>query len=190
MLAAATSVSPNSQELSIPMEEVSYMLICVFDRSCVCSTSGSSTATAYLGDDVLKRPNLTVAVDIMVQRVVFSDTTQPGKSPKVIAVELSTGPNDETYHAGVNREVILCAGTVGTPQLLMLSGIGPTEDLQKYNIPSVKDLPAVGQNVIDVRLLCCFQLFQLRLISVIPALARFFRPNPCSYKARAHLRLP
>ncbi|TBU42159.1 GMC oxidoreductase [Dichomitus squalens] len=109
----------------------------------------SSTGAAYLTDEVLKRPNLTVSAEIMIERLVFADTTPPGQSPRVIGVELRTAPNAQLYCTGVNREVILCAGTVGTPQLLMLSGVGPEEDLQKLNIPVVKNLPEVGRNVID-----------------------------------------
>ncbi|EJF58937.1 GMC oxidoreductase [Dichomitus squalens LYAD-421 SS1] len=109
----------------------------------------SSTRTAYCTDEILKRPNLTVATEIMVERLVFADATPQGQPPQVVGVELRTGPNAELYCTGVNRDVILCAGTVGTPQLLMLSGLGPEEDLQKLNIPVIKNLPAVGRNVID-----------------------------------------
>ncbi|TBU23788.1 GMC oxidoreductase [Dichomitus squalens] len=109
----------------------------------------SSTATAYLSDDVLKRPNLTVATDIMIERLVFSDVTPPGQPPKVIGVEMRTQRNAQLYCTGVNREVILCAGTVATPQLLMVSGVGPAQELRRLNIPVVKDLPAVGRDVID-----------------------------------------
>lgn len=116
------------------------------------STTGSSTATAYLADNVLKRPNLIVAVDIMIQKLVFSDITPPGQPPRVIGVQMNTAQDPQIYCCGANKEVILCAGTVGTPQLLMLSGVGPGEDLQRLGIPVVKHMPAVGRNVIDVRL--------------------------------------
>ena len=89
----------------------------------------------------------------MVERLIYSDTTSLDQPPRVIGVELRVGPKAELYCTGVNREVILCAGTVGTCQLLLLSGLGPAEDLQKLKIPVRKDLPAVGQNVIDVRFL-------------------------------------
>ena len=51
--------------------------------------------------------------------------------------------------ARANKEVILCAGAIQSPQLLMLSGIGPKEHLQEMNIPLVVDLPGVGQNLQD-----------------------------------------
>ncbi|KAM5535291.1 hypothetical protein V8D89_010976 [Ganoderma adspersum] len=109
----------------------------------------SSTATAYLTDKVLSRPNLIVATDIMIQKLVFSDIVPPGQPPRVIGVQMNTAQDPQIYCCGANREVILCAGTVGTPQLLMLSGVGPAEDLQRMGIPVVQHMPAVGRNVID-----------------------------------------
>ena len=99
----------------------------------------------------MRRPNLTIAVDIRIEKLVFSDVTPPGQPPRVIGVQMKTSRNAQLYCTGVNREVIICAGTVGTPQLLMLSGVGPAEDLHRLNIPVVKNLPAVGRNVTDVR---------------------------------------
>ena len=114
------------------------------------AVAGSSTATGYLTDEVLSRSNLTVAVGIMVQKFIFSDVAT-GQSHRVVGVEMNTLQDPQIYSCWATKEVILCAGTVGTPQLLMLSGVGPAEDLQKLDIPIVKDMPAVGRNVIDVR---------------------------------------
>ncbi len=54
-----------------------------------------------------------------------------------------------TRHAGAGAEVIMCAGAIGTPHLLMLSGIGPAEQLRGLGIEPVTDLPQVGQNLQD-----------------------------------------
>jgi choline dehydrogenase len=51
--------------------------------------------------------------------------------------------------ARASREVVLCAGAIGSPQLLLLSGIGPAEDLRSLGIPVVRELPGVGENLHD-----------------------------------------
>ncbi|KAI6450597.1 hypothetical protein MCOR22_001751 [Pyricularia oryzae] len=53
------------------------------------------------------------------------------------------------FYVKARREVIVCNGTLRTPQLLLLSGIGPKAHLEKFGIPVAKDLPAVGQNLAD-----------------------------------------
>ncbi|OCH84495.1 GMC oxidoreductase [Obba rivulosa] len=110
----------------------------------------SSTASAYLTPAVLARPNLVVAVNTRVERAVF----YPGSAdtngiPRPSGVILSTSPSSPRYGVRVLKEVILCAGAVATPQLLMLSGIGPAEELDKLGIQVVKDLPHVGHNLSD-----------------------------------------
>ncbi|PIL26393.1 hypothetical protein GSI_12150 [Ganoderma sinense ZZ0214-1] len=107
----------------------------------------SSTATAYLTNDVLSRPNLTYVVDTLIQRLVFD--TSPGQAPRVVGVEMTMSPDVQIYSCWARGEVILCAGAVGTPQLLMLSGVGPAGELEKLDISVVKDMPAVGRHVID-----------------------------------------
>lgn len=57
--------------------------------------------------------------------------------------------NNSFVEIKATREVVLCAGAIGSPQLLQLSGIGPAETLQKFNVPVVLDLPGVGQNLQD-----------------------------------------
>ncbi|KZT24121.1 GMC oxidoreductase [Neolentinus lepideus HHB14362 ss-1] len=106
----------------------------------------SSTATAYLTPDVLSRPNLTVLVETSTERIIFSDELA---TPRAIGVELSHAPAAPRYRVAANREVIVCAGVVGTPQLLMISGIGPKSELERFNITPVSVLEAVGKNLSD-----------------------------------------
>lgn len=105
----------------------------------------------------------------------------------MIGVQMATSRNAQIYCCGANKEVILCAGTVATPQLLMLSGVGPAEDLQELNIPVVKNMPAVGRNVIDVSLhvLAAFHRLQtLKFMTfTIYAPARLFWPDSIPYEA-------
>lgn len=97
-----------------------------------------STARAYL-DPVRRRKNLTVVTKAHVQRILTQQQTATG------VIYLDRSGNTVTVKA--KREVILSAGAVGSPHLLMLSGIGPADHLKSTGIPMVKDLPGVGQNL-------------------------------------------
>ena len=113
------------------------------------SITGSSVAHAYLPPHVLQRPNLTVAVETTVTRILFSTTSG---IPHACGVELSQGPDAPVYQVRSRREVLCCAGAIKTPPLLIHSGIGPKAELQRLHIPVVKELEAVGKNLSDVRM--------------------------------------
>ena len=98
-----------------------------------------STSAAFLRP-VRHRRNLAIATDCLVRRVVVEGGRATG-------VEVAEGVHPRTIRA--EREVILCAGTVNSPQLLMLSGIGPGEELKRHGIPVVHELPGVGRNLQD-----------------------------------------
>ncbi|MDT7659949.1 MAG: choline dehydrogenase, partial [Pseudonocardiales bacterium] len=98
-----------------------------------------SAADAYLAP-ILSRPNLDVVTDALVDRVLMAGDRCRG-------VEYRVGA--ETFVAECTGEVVLAAGTVGTPQLLMLSGIGPADHLEDLGIEVVADLPGVGANLHD-----------------------------------------
>ncbi|KAI9451422.1 GMC oxidoreductase [Lactarius psammicola] len=106
----------------------------------------NSAAEAYLSPNVLSRPNLTIAVNTMVEKILFDES---GAEPRAIGVEVSKSPKSPKYRVRATREVILTAGAVGTPHLLLLSGIGPQEELSKVGIKVVKDLSQVGKNYYD-----------------------------------------
>ncbi len=95
-----------------------------------------STAAAYLRP-VAGRPNLTVLTRAQVARVTVEDGRATG-------VVLRGGKR-----IAARREVILSAGAFGSPQLLLLSGIGPEEELRAHGIPVVHALPGVGANLQD-----------------------------------------
>lgn len=98
-----------------------------------------STSLAYLAP-AAGRPNLTVRTGRLVERIDFDGTTAVG-------VTCSRGGSRETIRAG--REVILSAGTVGSPHLLMLSGIGDREHLAAHGIAARASLPGVGADLQD-----------------------------------------
>ncbi|KAJ7093831.1 GMC oxidoreductase [Mycena belliarum] len=107
----------------------------------------SSAATAYLTSDVLRRPNLTVAVDTSITRIVLEEK-KGEETPRATGVLMTAG-NGKIFAAAAKREVIISTGAVVTPQLLMVSGIGPADELKKHNIPVLRDLPFVGRNLLD-----------------------------------------
>jgi choline dehydrogenase-like flavoprotein len=88
-----------------------------------------------------KRPNLTVLTDSQALRVELEDG-------RAVGVHYRDASDEETA-AEATREVILCAGAIGSPQLLMLSGIGPAGDLGELGIEVVRDLPEVGEGLED-----------------------------------------
>ncbi|KAJ7612768.1 GMC oxidoreductase [Roridomyces roridus] len=106
----------------------------------------SSAATAYLTPEVLRRPNLTVAVDTQITRIVLEDGVPPA-DPRATGVLMTQ--KGRVFAAAARREVIISTGAVVTPQLLMVSGLGPAEELEKHNIHVVRDLPFVGKNLLD-----------------------------------------
>ncbi|KAM7217464.1 pyranose dehydrogenase 3 [Rhypophila decipiens] len=87
-------------------------------------------------------PNVTILTSCPVQRLVF-DPSGLKKNPKVIGVE----SNSTKYLA--TKEVILCAGSLDTPKILMHSGIGPADQLSRFFIPLVHQNEAIGQNLRD-----------------------------------------
>ncbi len=98
-----------------------------------------SSAKAFLYP-ALSRSNLTVESDAVVTRVVVEDGVARG-------VEIRQ--DDQTRTIGCRKEVILCGGAINSPQILLLSGIGPATELDALGIPVVQDSPGVGKNLQD-----------------------------------------
>ena len=109
-----------------------------------------SAAKAYLTPH-LGRPNLTVITDALVCRVVMDE--EAGEPPRAVAVEYRAnggrGPLQLLRCKEGSGEVVLSAGAFGSPQLLMLSGIGPVDHLSEHGIRVVRHLPGVGANLHD-----------------------------------------
>lgn len=98
-----------------------------------------STANAYL-KPAMKRPNLRVITGALTHRIVF-------EGRRAVGVDYEAGGRREIARAG--REVILSAGSIGSPHLLKLSGIGAAAELQAHGIAVVADRPGVGENLQD-----------------------------------------
>ena len=124
---------------------------------------------AYLTPEVLRRPNLTVAVGARVTRVVFEGNRatgvrhvrgaadpkrrgeggrrrrEGGSAAAAAAAAVGSGPEHSVL---ANREVLLCAGAVGAPWLLQLSGVGARATLAGVGVPVVADVPGVGADLV------------------------------------------
>jgi choline dehydrogenase len=98
-----------------------------------------SAAKAFL-KPAMRRPNLQVITHALAERVLFANTRATG-------VAYSQDGVRKTVRA--KREVILCGGAINSPQLLMLSGVGPAAHLAEMGIEPLLDLPGVGQNLQD-----------------------------------------
>lgn len=98
-----------------------------------------STAAAYL-KPARKRPNLTVLTGAHATRLLIEEG-------RAVGVEYRHA--GQTAQARAGREVIVSAGTVNSPHLLLLSGIGPADHLRAVGIPVIHDLPGVGENLQD-----------------------------------------
>ncbi|OBZ72180.1 hypothetical protein A0H81_07611 [Grifola frondosa] len=108
-----------------------------------------TTESAYLTAAVLARPNLKVATKAQVTRVLFEQVHEAGgPETRAVGVEF-TNPNGEKFRVKARKEVVLAAGAIHTPQILMLSGVGPADHLTAHNIPVVADLPGVGSHLMD-----------------------------------------
>eukprot|EP00741_Cyanophora_paradoxa_P005819 tig00000113_g5640.t1 len=100
----------------------------------------ATPATSYLEPIKDVRKNLTIITGAHVHRLVF-------EGRRCVGVQYSTNNTLRTVRS--NEDVCLAAGSLATPQLLMLSGVGPAEHLREKNVPVVADLPGVGENLQD-----------------------------------------
>lgn len=99
----------------------------------------SSTARAYLRP-AMRRPNLHIVTGALARRIRVSGGRATG-------IDYIKGGSVHSVTA--DREIILCGGAYGTPQLLMLSGIGAADELRTLGIAPLHDLPGVGRNLVD-----------------------------------------
>jgi len=106
-----------------------------------------SAASAFL-KPVMARPNLTVITEAQVQRVEF-DRSPVASGGQPVACGVTYRCKGITQSVKAEREVILSAGALRSPQLLQLSGIGERSHLQSLGIEMVSELPAVGENLHD-----------------------------------------
>src|SRR5258706_3078124 len=100
-------------------------------------TRRASSAICYLDAKVRRRPNLSIATSVLVEQILF-------EGRRAIGVSAEIGGRKEEFFA---NEVIVCAGAIFSPALLMRSGIGAQKPLSDLGIPVVADRPGVGANL-------------------------------------------
>jgi choline dehydrogenase len=104
-----------------------------------------NTAKAFLRPTCMARPNFTLWTRSQVAKLLVEPSANAGL--KCTGVQVWNG--HEMVRATAQAEVLLCAGAIGSPQLLQLSGLGPSDLLQAHGIPVLQDVPGVGANLQD-----------------------------------------
>lgn len=135
-----------------------------FTQSTIKDGERSSSATSYLGPQFINRKNLHVLLHAQVARVLESKTSkgQPsfdtveftdGVGGEHIIRDGKTAPSHNTIgpvlRVQAKKEIILSGGSIGSPHILLNSGIGDSESLEKVGVKPVLHLPSVGQNLSD-----------------------------------------
>lgn len=104
----------------------------------------SSSQTSFLNAAFdSRRNNLKVYTHTLARKIMFSNNNT------ATGVEVRSGPSPQSFFISARKEVIVSAGAFQSPQLLMVSGIGPADQLFEHNISILADLPGVGQNMWD-----------------------------------------
>lgn len=114
-----------------------------------------STYRAFLPKDLVlqRQHNLHIATNMIVEKLQIEQDNNVNGRPYVargvqLATRTGSGKVPERKAVQTRNEIILCGGPFGSPHILMLSGIGPADHLKEHNIDIVKDLPAVGSNLV------------------------------------------
>jgi choline dehydrogenase len=130
-------------ELGVPKQDLNsnYIYGSNFVQQIICDGRRGSAAKGFLEGIYDERENLDVIANAYVTKINFDDNKQ--------AISVSYVRDSQHFTVRVRKEIILSAGAVKTPQILMLSGIGPQEHLNKFNLPVVVNLEGVGQNLQD-----------------------------------------
>ncbi|RLU01695.1 MAG: FAD-binding protein [Ketobacter sp.] len=130
---------------------------------------------AFLRDSKLE--NLTILTRACCHKILFEDK-------RAVGVQYQRDGRVGIVRA--KQEIILCAGALETPKLLMLSGIGPHWQLQQHNIPVVQQLDGVGQNLQDHPNVCLFYRAKHNIDFGYPQLYGFHHVSPASHLPKQH----
>lgn len=136
------------------------------------SYEGDARRSSYVAfiKDAGARENLTIRARTRAHRIVFSPDRH------ATAVELEH--DGQLEQASATKEIVLCAGALETPKLLMLSGIGPAEHLRQHGVPVLFDQPRIGEGLHDHPNVPVFYSAEKDIDCLHPQLYSFFRTNP------------
>ena len=107
----------------------------------------SYSKSGYI-DPLPPRSNLDILLSNTVTKILFSDILASGKHVAT-GVEFASSASAERRVVKVKKEVILSGGALGSPHILLLSGVGPRDVLEAAGVPLVSELPGVGQHLQD-----------------------------------------
>lgn len=109
-----------------------------------------STSLAYVEPIKNKRDNIEIKCETFVNKIIFENGTKSKNgNKKAIGVEILNPTTNEVKTIYAQKEVIVSAGAINSPQILMLSGIGDVKELETIGIDAIQDLPEVGKNLQD-----------------------------------------
>ncbi|PBK65509.1 alcohol oxidase [Armillaria solidipes] len=111
--------------------------------------SRSSSETSYLGPEYISRENLHVLVDSHVTRILVANDSNVDKTPYFSSVEFTQDAGKTMHVLSAVKEIILSAGVIGTPHILLNSGVGNADELSVLGITPTVHLPDVGKNLRD-----------------------------------------
>ncbi|KAG6856866.1 hypothetical protein H0H87_012683 [Tephrocybe sp. NHM501043] len=144
-----TSELPNEFPLNLDMNSGNPLGV-GWLQSTIKNGERSSSATSYLGPQFINRKNLHVLLNTRVTRLLETPTSTDLHRLQTLTVEFANeGSPERRKSITATKEVVLSAGTVGTPHILLHSGIGDAAKLRALGIRPIVNLPDVGQNLSD-----------------------------------------
>jgi choline dehydrogenase len=175
MVPVTGSWLPSLSAAGVPISEDAYSGDNIGGFFCTSSENAANWTRSYSKSayiDILPpRPNLNIISGATVERIVFADALVSGNRV-ASGVQFSTGAGTAVQNVTANKEVILAGGAMGSPHLLMVSGVGPSDVLQAANVAVQAALPGVGQHLLD-HLVCL--LFSKRSLPFSSYLLLSFR---------------
>jgi choline dehydrogenase len=153
--------APVSQELSLGQGSSPGIMGGIFGNGSVLNITSLPPVPPHRGNYVKRSLARTIWIKLKRSLRLYRRQTSSASGPTLTAtgVEFASDAQSQRQTVRATREVILAAGAIHTPQLLMLSGIGPAEQLEYFGIQTLVDLPGVGNNLQDHMQVWCWAAY-------------------------------